>query len=65
VLYQHRAKIVKAIEKEFPTISGIEDTYEGGIDTWFGPGSVMLFELGLALRITHGPEDECKLEILA
>lgn len=65
VLHQHRAKIVKAIEKEYPTIQSIEHEYEGGIDTWFGPGSVMLYELGLALRFTLGPEEGCVFEMLA
>ena len=64
-LKQHRAKIVKAIEKEFPTIDKLETEYEDGIETWFGPGSVMLYELGLALRFTFGPEEYNSFEILA
>jgi hypothetical protein len=64
-LKQKRKAIVSAISKHTGILPAkLEVTYEGGIDCWFGPGSVMLYELGLVVRITHGPEDACTVSIL-
>ena len=32
------------------------DTFESGIANWFGPGSVMLNELGFTIGLTHNDE---------
>lgn len=66
VLKHHRNEILNAIS----SISGInsqnlDERYNGGIDSWFGPGSVMLYELGLAVRFTFGPADDGVFEILS
>lgn len=44
VLSQHRQSIINYIESQ--VVGDIDlETYEGGIDNWFGLGSVMLYEL--------------------
>ena len=57
-------EVVAAIEKE-KGCTIIKDDDEGGIRSWFGGGSVMCYELGLALRTTEGPYDNVTVEILA
>jgi hypothetical protein len=65
-LKHNRTRIVKALTKRFPSLFSKQDIdqYEGGIDTWFGVGSVMCYELGCAMRISYGPEDATILEVL-
>ena len=29
------------------------DTFEGGLTSWFGPGSVTVYELGLTIGLIH------------
>ena len=63
VLKMNRYPILKALT-DATGIKGLEKDWEGGIDNWFGPGSAFLYEMGCAIRITYGPEEATKFEIL-
>jgi len=53
-LKYYRMQIIQAIEDDNPNLKGeIDSSYEGGIDSWFGPGSVGVCELAMAFRVTH------------
>ena len=44
-----KAKIIEFLQPIFPSINDF-DSYEGGIDDWFGLGSVFCYELGLIVN---------------
>ncbi len=47
----HRDEVIEWFSEQFPELD--MNTYEGGIDEWFGLGSVTLFELGLEFHVKY------------
>ena len=51
-LEEDRAEIINAIAYDADiSPERLQNEYEGGIDSWFGLGSVMLFELGYTINV--------------
>jgi len=48
---KYKPEIVAFIESKVPDLAGELETFEGGIDSWYGFGSVMLYELGIRVNI--------------
>jgi hypothetical protein len=54
---QNRDEIIQVLAKDTGmSVQQIVEEYEGGIDYWFGWGSVMMFELGYNINIQMGDE---------
>lgn len=47
----HRDEVLEWMQETFPEIDLMR--YEGGIDSWFGLGSVMLCELGIEVHFKY------------
>jgi len=65
VLHQYGEELVAALSAATGLTPECLVEYEGGIDEWFGPGSVQLYELLLPIRVTYGPKDDTLLEVLS
>ena len=57
----HREEIISSLSQHFKDIDFL--TYEGGIDGWFGWGSVFSYELGLKFIIELADQDGLLISI--
>jgi hypothetical protein len=57
----HKNEIIQALSAVHPDVDW--NTYEEGIDDWFGWGSVFAYELGLKFVIELGDKDGISVSI--
>ena len=58
-----RKVLLDFLDNLFPDNKNRWDKYEGGIEDWWGFGSVFGYELGLVFTVVQGPEEKLILTI--